>query len=306
MSEVTDALPPHDPQPRAQRTPLTFDGDRAQLRGTLWQPLAREPRAGCVIHAATAVPTGLYDAFASYLTGRGFAVLSYAYRGTGQPGEAARHPGARVRDWALGDAPAATAELARLFPGLPLVAVGHSLGGQTLVLGSGGGRLRAQAIVASHLAVTAKIPDPGERRQVAMLLDEALPMLADQHGYVPGALSGLGEDLPVGAAREWGAWSRLPNYFYDVPELRARARAAELSGPVLAIGVSDDPWATPEQLTALLAPATGAELTRWTVTPADAAVPSVGHFGYFRRRVGAVAWPELADWLIARLGEPGQ
>lgn len=301
MSRATDASQSHKPLAAARRTPITFAAEGATLRGTLWEPGAGEPRAGCVIHAATAVPTGLYDAFANYLTEHSFAVLCYAYRGTGRSGEAARRPEARVRDWALTDAPAATAELARLLPGLPLVAVGHSLGGQTLVLGSGGDQLRAQALVASHLAVTANIPDPHERAQVAHLLDDLLPALAEGHGFVPGNLSGLGEDLPAGAALEWGTWSRLPNYFCDVPELLASQRAAALRGPVLAIGVSDDPWATPEQLTALLEPVTGAEVTRWTLAPADAGVEGIGHFGYFRRRVGTAAWPKLADWLISQV-----
>lgn len=54
--------------------------DGYPLRGTLWRPDA-EPSALVLIHPATAVPERLYAGFARYLTERGFAALTYNYRG---------------------------------------------------------------------------------------------------------------------------------------------------------------------------------------------------------------------------------
>ena len=56
--------------------------DGYALHGTLWSPDA-PPRALVLIHPATAVPERLYAGFARFLTERGFAALTYNYRGIG-------------------------------------------------------------------------------------------------------------------------------------------------------------------------------------------------------------------------------
>ena len=63
--------------------PIEFSAaDGYALHGTLWSPDA-PPRALVLIHPATAVPERLYAGFARFLTERGFAALTYNYRGIG-------------------------------------------------------------------------------------------------------------------------------------------------------------------------------------------------------------------------------
>ena len=56
--------------------------DSHPLAATLFLPRGAK-RHAVLINSATAVPRRLYRGFASYLAGRGCAVLTYDYRGIG-------------------------------------------------------------------------------------------------------------------------------------------------------------------------------------------------------------------------------
>lgn len=277
-------------------------GAAGNIIGMLRVPLEREPGAAVAIHPATAVPQRLYSGFAEYLAGQGFAVLSYDYRGTGLSGKARTNRRLRMRDWMDTDVPAAAAWLRGRYPGLPHVAVGHSLGGHALALNNGGEGLRGFITVASHAGVTRSIPDRAERARVELILRVLGPGAARALGYVPGRRMGLGEDMPAAAMLEWSRWSRTPGYFFDDPTMHARERTARVRTSVLCIGLDDDPWATPERIGVIARQLVNAQVQTRTYAPADAGVAAIGHMGYFRRGPGAVLWPDAAAWLAARAG----
>ncbi|GIF04314.1 alpha/beta hydrolase [Actinoplanes siamensis] len=260
---------------------------------------APEPVAVLVVHPATATPQGFYASFAGYLAQNGIATVTYDYRGTGLSGSPRDHRDLGMRDWLGVDAPAVAGWAAQRFPGLPRLAAGHSLGGHAVALGAAGTDLAASMIIASHVAALRTIPSFLERVRVRVMLHLLGPALGRSLGYVPARSLGLGEDLPAAAMIEWGAWARMENYFFDDPSMRARERAATLTGPVLAIGTSDDPWSTPRQMDALTGYLTGAEVERRTYTPACAGVPAIGHHGLLRRALRDSVWPELLAWLHA-------
>ncbi|KPN22407.1 alpha/beta fold hydrolase [Arthrobacter sp. Edens01] len=273
--------------------------------GTLRLPLEGEPLAAVAIHPATAVPQRLYSGFAEYLATRGFAVLSYDYRGTGASGSARENRRLRMRDWMDVDVPAAAAWLRERYPELPQVAVGHSLGGHALALNNGGEGLHGFMTVASHAGVTRSIPDRAERARVELILRVLGPGAARVLGYVPGRRMGLGEDMPAAAMLEWSKWSRTPGYFFDDPTMHARERTARVRTRVLCVGLDDDPWATPEQIGVIARQLVNAQVQTRTYAPEDAGVPAIGHMGYFRRGPGVVLWPDAAAWLAARAGISG-
>ncbi|WP_433795139.1 alpha/beta hydrolase family protein [Actinoplanes sp. CA-252034] len=266
------------------------------LAGTLFEP-DTEPVAVLVVHSATATPAGFYTGFASFLAEHGIAAITYDYRGTGRSGSPRDHRDVGMRDWIEQDVPAVTAWAAQRFPGLPQLAVGHSVGGHALALGRGGPGLTAFVLVASHVASIAAIPDRAERFRVRLVLSLLGPALAAVLGYVPARRLGLGEDISVAAVRQWAAWGALRGYLFDDPAMRAAERAAAVTQPVLAIGSSDDPWATPAQVDALAARLPNAVVERRTHTPADAGLPRIGHHGLMRRTARDTLWPELLTWL---------
>ncbi|GEC99889.1 hypothetical protein KVA01_20440 [Kocuria varians] len=200
------------------------------VAGTLWLPEGG-PSGVVVLHPATATPERFYAAFAEYVTGRGLALVTYDYRGTGRSGDPREHRRIRMRDWMAGDVPAVAAWTRAHFPDPPVSAVGHSVGGHAMVLGHGLEGLDRFAVVSSHLAFTARIKPVPERMRVAAMLHVAGPTTSRALGYLPGRKLGIGEDMPTGAMVEWGSWARRPGYFFDDPRwtpppARPRSRSA--------------------------------------------------------------------------------
>ncbi|TWJ07589.1 putative alpha/beta hydrolase [Stackebrandtia albiflava] len=274
------------------------------IAGTVRTPSARPPAAVVVIHPATAVPERLYSGFADHLAAHGFAVVTYDYRGTGASGNPRTHRDLRMRDWMETDVPTVAAWARGRFPDPPHLAVGHSIGGHALALANGTEGLAGFVAVASHAGVTKTIPAASERLRVWAILRVLGPVTSHLFGYVPGRRLGVGEDMPGAAMREWSRWSRSPGYFFDDPGMNARERAASTTTDVLAIGFSDDPWATPAQIDAIFDRLTAAEVERRTYTPEQGGVAAIGHTGFFRRALRDTLWGDVRDWLRGKAGLP--
>jgi predicted alpha/beta hydrolase len=261
---------------------------------------ARAPRGMVLLHPATAVTQAYYEGFARYLAGMGLSVLTYDYRGTGASRRASlRGCKVTMSGWIDEDVAAVTRWAAERFPELPLLAVGHSVGGHAIALSEHSAYLRAAALVASHAGVTRLIRGRRERLRVWFVMRVLAPLLCGVFGYMPGRRIGLGEDLPASVMRQWSHWTTLPRYFLDDPWMEAEARMARQYLPLLALGFDDDPWANPEAIGVLVAPLVNARLERRQIAPADAGVPAIGHMGFFRKRCAAILWPQLGDWLLA-------
>lgn len=280
---------------------ITIPTANGAIAATLWPVHA--PRALVLIHPATAVTQAFYEHFARYLAGLGMSALTYDYRGTGRSrGASLRKETVTMAGWMDEDVPAVTRWAAARCAGLPLLAVGHSVGGHALILGGARAPVRAAVLVASHAGVTATIRGAAERARVWVVMRLLAPLLCAVAGYMPGKRIGLGEDLPRGVMLEWSRWTSLPGYFYDDPAIDAARRAASLRTPLLVFGFDDDPWANPRAMDLLLAGVSGAAIERRQVRPADFGLQHIGHMGFFRKRCGAVLWPEVGQWLLARAG----
>ncbi|NGY06399.1 alpha/beta hydrolase family protein [Solimonas terrae] len=274
--------------------------DGYRLHGSLQRPL--RARAVIVIHPATGVPERLYLPFARFLAAQGYAVLTYDYRGIGRsaPGSL-RGFSARMRDWMEQDVAAATRASAALYPGLPILAIGHSVGGHALGISDATHELRAAAMIASHAGYVGSIRGWTERLRVRAVLLDLGPLLLRCFGYLPWRRLGLGEDLPAGVAREWIGWCRQPGYFFDDPALQARSRFGDKKLPLLVLGFTDDPWANPRAIDALVRHFAQCPLERRQIAPADVGARAIGHMGFFRQRFSDSLWPQLQAWLDRQL-----
>jgi predicted alpha/beta hydrolase len=268
------------------------------VEANLWE--VPGAKAVVLVHPATAVTQRYYEPFGHYLAKRGFTVVTYDYRGTGRS-RTARLRGLEVSmsDWMNEDVGGVTQWAAERYPHLPLLAVGHSLGGHALALGVGAGRLRAAVMVASHAGVTATIRGGAERARVWLVMRILTPVLCAMFGYMPGRRLGIGEDLPRGVMTQWSRWTALPNYFLDDPGMDAARRMEKVSLPLLVVGFEDDPWANHVAIDKLIAPLTNAQIERRQIAPADAGLTAIGHMGFFRKRSEAQLWPLVGDWLLA-------
>ncbi|MDB5973028.1 MAG: putative hydrolase [Hydrocarboniphaga sp.] len=274
--------------------------DGYRLHGTLHRPESG-PHGLVLIHPATAVTEKLYLSFAEFLTEQGLMAVTYDYRGMGRSApKSLRGFQARMRDWMELDVTAVTEWAQQQFPQLPLLAVGHSVGGHALGISDATRHLRAAVMVASQAGYIGNIELPSERRRVHLLLTVIAPIALRLFGYLPGRL-GLGGDLPAGVAREWLAWCSQPDYFFEDPTLQARRRFGDKHLPLFVIGFDDDLWATPRGITALVRNFRHCDIDRRQFSPIEVGVEAIGHMGFFRRAMRPRLWPQVSGWLLAQL-----
>jgi predicted alpha/beta hydrolase len=271
--------------------------DGYPLAATIFEPSAT-PRAAVLITAATAVPRGYYAKFARYLAEQGFKVITFDYRGIGgsRPKNGTlRGFVAKMRDWAALDIAAAVDYAEKLANGNPVLYVGHSYGGQALGLLPNNHKISRALFAASQIGYWNIFPAP-EKYRVWFSLRVLGPLFISIFGYMPGKL-GMGEDLPKGVFTEWAGWCMKPRYLYDDETLEARSNFPNYKGALRAIGLSDDDWAPPLAVAGLLAGYTGTAPEHITVTPEQAGVKKIGHFGFFREPSREPLWREAAEWL---------
>jgi len=285
--------------PAGDRDLLIADDGR-HLAATWAEPAPGTARAVAVISSAAGVPRGYYRAFASWLAERGYATLTYDYRGIGGsrrgPPRALRHDTASMRDWATLDMSAAiaAAEARRSTQGLPLLLVGHSFGGNCIAFARGVERADALLMVGSQLGEPRHYP--GVHGVVARVFFSAwVPAVLNLAGHLPGWALGPGAlALPPAVARQWAHWSRLCGWAYADPQMHAHRAAAALVVPVHLWDVTDDLWYAPAPaVDALAAQFRNAAVRRHTVHPADVGLKRLGHFGAFRRSPGPTLWHKL-------------
>jgi len=269
--------------------------DGRHLAATWTEPPQGEAHAVALVSSAAGVPRGYYRGFAQWLAGRGYAVLTYDYRGIAgsRPSGPLRRDRANMRDWALLDMSAAlaAAEVRRGGRGLPLLLVGHSFGGNAIGFARGVERADALLTVASQQGEVRLYP--GVHRVVAGTFFRAwLPAVTALFGQAPGwALGGGAQPLPKGVARQWADWGLRRGWAYTDPAMKPHSSFGAIVAPVHVWGISDDlSYAPPRAVDALAAQFRNAALQRHTLAPAEVGQRRLGHFGAFRREPGALAW----------------
>ncbi len=301
-----DAQPQADDAWATRQAPTPLRCSDGRLLAAQWfePPATVGVRAVAVIGAATAVPAGYYRHFADWLARRGYAVLSFDYRGIAASREALQ-PGedVRLRDWARLDMAAALhaadrrrrEEADRQQCDVGLLWVGHSLGGNAVGLVPG-----FADKVDAVLGVAAQVAYLGHwsgfaRVQAWVFFHWMLPVLVRLLGHAPGRVLGpRAQDLPAGAALEWAAWGRTPGFLFGDETLARERTYDRFRGTVHLWSITDDHLFGPAAaVDALAAQFCVARVQRHVVAPAELGVRKIEHFGPFRRDLGARLWPRL-------------
>ena len=286
---------------------ITFPAaDGYSLGATLFLPRGVK-RHAVLINSATAVPRKIYRGFAGYLARRGYAALTYDYRGTGDSRQKSlvgyNQPkslvgfNASMADWAALDVTAAVAWMRERYKTLPLNYVGHSFGGQVLGLLTNNTEVSRALLIAAQAGYWKLIATPERYRVYAMLNFVGTP-LTRVLGYAPG-WAGVGQDLPKGVFEQWTRWVMSPRYLFDDPSLKTLSNFAGYKGALRSLCLSDDPWATRPAVELLCSGFTSAKPEILTITPTDAGAHAIGHLGFFRPEHRDTLWRGAAEWMEA-------
>lgn len=280
--------------------------DGVALRATLFEPEGT-PNAAILVSGATAVPRGYYSSIATYLAGCGAAVVTYDYRGSGEPAEQLRRSDARMRDWGERDAPGVIAWLRARYPDLPIHLVGHSFGGHALLLAPNNREVSRAVTIASGLGYWGTCAR-SERYRVYALMKFILPAGILLYGYSPGSKIGFGEDLAPGVAREWRKWVLRRRYFLDDATLVSLRNGANYRGALLMLAPRDDLWITLGDVEGLATAFTGTTPEVRAIEPQTYGLHAIAHMGFFRS-TNSAAWPIVREALELqgeRDGHPAQ
>lgn len=227
-------------QPRADSTLSTFtasDGDNLAVQD--WHlPDEVRPRATVLVVHGLGEHGHRYDAFAHRLNGWGFAVRSYDQYGHGDSGgvRGGLPQAARLID-DLGDIVESTRSRQ---PGVPLVLLGHSMGGLVAASFVARGLLAVDALVLSSPALATRL-SPVQKLLMAVV-PRVAPNFAAGNGLDPQYLS---HDPAVVAAYRADPrvhdriTGRLAAFIHE-EGARVRAAAAEWSLPTLLLYAGDD------------------------------------------------------------------
>jgi len=289
--------------------------DGYELGATLYyeQELAA-PSTVILFSCGGGVPAARYARFARQLAKLPVAVLVYDYRGIGAS-RPARLRGfkALAEDWSEFDCGGAIAYLRLRFPESQLVAMSHSIGA---LLTCGAPNVAEISRFVFFCAHTGYYGDylPIYRLPMALLWHGVMPLMTRAFGYFPARTLGLGQDIPAGVAMQW-ATRTSPNLRPKTTAPTAdRANAMltryrQVRGEVLAVGFTDDAFATPTGSGRLLEafPELHAKLVM--IAPSQVGMSKIGHFGLFRRGAEMALWPLvfaiLKEWAPHELSVTG-
>jgi predicted alpha/beta hydrolase len=191
------------PLARAEERPEPIEihaADGHVLRGDVREPKGKPVGVAVLAHAMFARrseferPAG--RGLARFLAERGWRTVAFDFRGHGDSGPGAASGGSwSYDDLVLDDLPSVVACARARARRLPVVVVGHSLGGHVALAGQGIGRLGADAIVAVASNVWLPSLEPSRAR---WLLKRAvfttILAMTDRRGFFPARALRLGSD----------------------------------------------------------------------------------------------------------------
>ncbi|MEE7491590.1 alpha/beta hydrolase family protein [Methylobacterium oryzae CBMB20] len=273
--------------------------DGTRLQGHLWRPDgSRSPNRGAIIvNPATGVLARYYHPYARFLAGRGFAVLTYDYRGIGGSRPASlRGSGIRWRDWGELDFDAAVRWIRECRAG-PLMVVGHSIGGFLPGFAEAAGAVDRILTVGAQFAYRQDYRARDRLRMTARwhLL---MPLVTALVGYFPGRRLGWLEDLPAGVAYEWAFRGERMEASYPAADRPALlARFAAVRAPILAVGTPDDPFGTPSAIHRGLGYYVASPRIQVQLMPSAIGAAELGHFGLFHAGKSGTFWTDTLRWL---------
>jgi predicted alpha/beta hydrolase len=277
--------------------------DGFALAATLFRSARPAPRGTLIFAGGLGNPRYNYAAYAGYMAGQGWDVLTFDYRGIGDsaaPGETAA--AFSLVDWGEKDLTGVIDWARQRLASERVALLCHSIGGQVAGLALNNDRLSALVAVATPRSNWGHWT--GWRKLGAYLYFRCyVPLCVKVRGRLVTGRPGL-DPLPRGVARDLVGLG-VNRHHRDAAGADLRHRFANVSAPALAISFSDDRLLAPERTVDVLYNEyfTRAPLTRWHFRPEDVGVRALGHSGYFDPGVCPEGlWQATSRWLADACG----
>jgi predicted alpha/beta hydrolase len=260
---------------------------RFPAEGAAWATLC--------LAGAMGVRQDFYAPYARFLAQNGIHVLTFDYRGSGwsRPKRLADFA-TSLTEWAELDLDAMLAEARSPAPHLPLLCVGHSLGGQILGLAPHGEGVRAIVNVTAgsgYYKLNEKMAV-----HVRLLWFFVMPLLLPFFGFFPGKRLRMIGDLPLGVAWQWRRWCLHPDYVLSEGG-DCYARFARVRAPLLSLSFTDDPMISRRAIERVEESYPNARVESRHIAPRDLGFEGIGHFGFFSGRMRETLWKDSLAWL---------
>lgn len=282
--------------PYAEQRLITDDGHPVVAR--LFAP-GDAPRGAVLIVPAFGVAQTYYADLADWLARRGFAALTFDYRGTGlsRQGSLRGFHADIIEDWAGRDCAAALEFLRAQAPQVPLTWLGHSLGGQIVPFVPNHAELARINTIATGSGCWRE-NSPRLKRVVWWLWYVIVPVTLPLFDYFPGRRLRKVGDLPRRVMEQWRRWCLHPEYLAGVEGEWARQKYAAVRTPMLSLSFTDDDYMSARNTESIHSFYVNAPKSFRRISPDDAGVKHIGHFGFFRAKFENALWeryllPEL-------------
>jgi predicted alpha/beta hydrolase len=296
---------PFVPAPRPVESLDVRTADGWSLRVDVRRSLAAPIGVAVLAHALMARrsefdrPAGA--GLGSFLAERGWRVVSFDFRGHGDSAPRVRDGGTFGYDaFVTGDLPAicefARSEVGR---GLPVVVVGHSLGGHVALAAQGTGTIYADAVATLAATMWLRQLDPSRLRWwTKRATVEAMLALARRVGYFPARAIRLGSDdepraliediAQVVRSEVWTSANGRIDYLSSLSQVRV---------PVMQILSENDKFECDAESGTRFAERCGARPKIVRVTRADDGGEPPTHMGLVTNGKVRGVWNQLERWL---------
>ncbi|WP_086932054.1 alpha/beta hydrolase family protein [Agarilytica rhodophyticola] len=291
-----------------KQEPITlYARDGVSLSATLFTPI-NEYHTALLINSGTGIPQGFYIKFAKYAASLGFVVLTFDYRGVGGSAPTKlKGFDARYRDWGQLDVWGAIEYISKRFLNLPLTVLGHSTGGQQLGLAQNHNKVCAATFVSVSTGYWGGL-SVSQRLLSLFLWKLYIPITTKLVGYAPAKILGMGENLPIGVAKEWGSWCMEVEYLAAYFDQKGKKTSvdgkafgneyfSDITFPIRAYCFTDDHIATESNVENLQKLFVNNNISNIWIKPAQLDLEKIGHFGFFRSTFNKKVWYETLQWM---------
>jgi predicted alpha/beta hydrolase len=253
-------------------------------------------RSVVVVLPAMGVSASYYEPLAHALNNEGIDCVLADWRGHGSSRQrASRKENFDYHTLVNTDIDAVINWTRKRYPQLPLITLGHSLGGQLSLLyaATHARRVDGAILVASGSVFFRAYPFPHDIK--VFFATQFFALIAKLVGYFPGNRIGFGGREARGVMADWASQARWGKYRLGKSVDDVEAELAKLSLPVLGVSIENDIMAPPGALAHLTGKLANATVTRRHLAKSTAHPDAADHFRWAREP--AFVMDALLPWL---------